>query len=87
LAQEISNHSGKNVVYKNLSQNEYKGVLLGAGLPESLAGLLAESDNGAAQGGLFDGGGQLNKLIGRATTPMAESVRAALFSSFKCREK
>ena len=78
LAQEISQQSGKNVVYKNLNQNEYKDVLLGAGLPEPLAGLLAESDTGAAQGGLFDGGGQLNKLIGRATTPMAESVRAAL---------
>lgn len=78
LAQEISNQSGKSVVYKNLSQNEYKEVLLGAGLPEPLARLLAESDNGAAQGGLFDGGGQLSKLIGRATTPMAESVRAAL---------
>ena len=78
LAQEISNQSGKNVVYKNLSQNEYKEVLLGAGLPEPLARLLAESDNGAAQDGLFDGDGQLNKLIGRATTPMAESVRAAL---------
>ena len=78
FAQEISYQSGKNVIYKNLSQNEYQDFLLGAGLPEPLARLLAESDNGAAQSGLFDGGGQLNKLIGRATTPMAQSVKAAL---------
>ena len=62
LAQEISKQSGKNVVYKNLSQHEYKDVLLGAGLPEPLARLLAESDTGAAQGGLFDCG----RTIGQA---------------------
>lgn len=78
LAGEIANLSGKSVVYKNLSLDEYKELLLGAGLPEPLAGLLAESDHGASQGGLFDGSRQLSRLIGRATTPMAASVKAAL---------
>lgn len=78
LSEEISHQSGKNVVYKNLSQNEYKQILLSAGLPGPIAELLAESDNGAAQGGLFDNSGQLSKLIGRPTTPMAESVKTTL---------
>lgn len=78
LAGEIASQSGKSVAYKNLNLNEYKEILLGAGLPEPLAGLLAESDHGASQGGLFDGSRQLSRLIGRATTPMAESVKAAL---------
>lgn len=78
LAAEITRQSGKNVVYKNLAEAEYRDALLAAGLPEPIAGLLAESDTGAKQGGLFDESRQLSTLIGRSTTPMPESVRAAL---------
>ncbi len=78
LAAEISRQSGKEVVYQNLGQTEYFDALVEAGLPEPIARLLAESDTGASQGGLFDESRQLSSLIGRTTTPMAESVRAAL---------
>ncbi|RKQ40079.1 SDR family oxidoreductase [Enterobacter sp. R1(2018)] len=78
LAAEVSKQSGKNVVYQNLSEADFKAALLGAGLPEGLAAMLANSDIGASKGGLFDDGKQLSKLIGRPTTPLEESVRAAL---------
>jgi NAD(P)H dehydrogenase (quinone) len=78
FAAELSRQSGKSVAYKNLSESEYKQALLGAGLPEPIAALLAESDTGASKGGLFDGSGQLSALIGRPTTPLAASIRAAL---------
>lgn len=78
LAAEITRQSGKTVVYRNLPEPEFKGALLGAGLPEGLAALLAESDSGAAKGGLFSDERQLSRLIGRPTTPLAAMVQAAL---------
>ena len=64
--------------YQNLPESEFKAALLGAGLPDFLATLLAESDVGASKGGLFDDGHQLSALINRPTTPLAELVRQAL---------
>lgn len=78
LADEIARQSGKAVAYQDLPESEFKAALLGAGLPEFVATLLAESDVGASKGGLFDDGRQLSALIGRPTTPMAELVRLAL---------
>lgn len=78
LAAEISRQSGTAVAYRDLPEADYRAALLGAGLPEPLAALLAESDVGASQGGLFDDGRQLSRLIGRPTTPLAALVAKAL---------
>lgn len=78
LADEIARQSGQAVTYQDLPESEFKSALLGAGLPDFLVTLLAESDVGASKGGLFDDGRQLSALIGRPTTPMAELVRLAL---------
>jgi NAD(P)H dehydrogenase (quinone) len=78
LAAEISRQSGKTIGYVNLSEPEYKKALLVAGVPETYAGLLADSDIGISKGGLFDDRRQLSKLIGRPTTPLAAVVRGML---------
>jgi NAD(P)H dehydrogenase (quinone) len=78
LAAEISRQSGKNIGYTNMPEADYKALLIKVGLPEPLAALLSDSDTGASKGALFDDGHQLSKLIGRATTPLAKSVEAAL---------
>lgn len=78
LAAELSRQSGKSVRFVNLSQAEFKAALLGAGLPEGLAELLADSDVGASKGGLYDDSHQLRALIGRPTTPLAVLLKAAL---------
>lgn len=78
LAAEIGTQAGKDVVYKDLSQQAYREALLGFGLPEGLAGLLSDSDAGAAQGALFDDSKALSQLISRPTTPIAQTVRDAL---------
>lgn len=78
LAAEIARQSGKAVAYQDLPESEFKAALLGAGLPDFLATLLAESDVGASKGGLFDDSRQLSALIDRPTTPLAEMVRLAL---------
>jgi NAD(P)H dehydrogenase (quinone) len=78
FAAEISRQSGKSVVYMNLPQAEYESTLVGFGLPKPIAGLLADADSGASQGGLFDDTHQLGTLIGRPTTSMSRTIAEAL---------
>ncbi|MDR3737146.1 MAG: SDR family oxidoreductase [Acidobacteriaceae bacterium] len=78
LAAEISRQTGKTIPYKNLTEAEYAAALAGFGLPAPLAQAYASFDRGAAQGALFDEGGQLSKLIGHPTTAVAASVAEAL---------
>jgi len=78
FAAEVARQSGKPVVYKNLTEADFKAALVGAGLPEGFAAMLADSDAGASKGALFDDSHQLSKLIGRPTTPLATTVSAAL---------
>lgn len=78
FAAEIARLSGKAVNYQDLSPEDYHGALLAAGLPDAIARLLAESDAGAAKGGLFDASHQLSQLIGRPTTAWQAQLQAAL---------
>ena len=78
LAAELSRQTDRLITYKDLPQAEFEKALLGAGLPLFLAALLADSDAAAAKGALFDESGDLRRLIGRPTTPLATSVAAAL---------
>jgi NAD(P)H dehydrogenase (quinone) len=78
LAAEISRQSGKKINNVNLTEADYKAALVSAGLPEPIAGALAQSDTATAQGALFDDSHQLSKLIGRPTTPLKDAIAAAL---------
>lgn len=78
LADTLSRLAGKPVVYHDLPQDAYAAALIDAGLPAPLAHLLAESDAGAARGGLFDADRQLSRLIGRPTTPLVDLIRRVL---------
>lgn len=74
----VAAESGKNVVYQDLPEQDFKAALLKSGMPDEMADLLASSDSGAAKGGLEDNGHQLSALIGRPTTPYVAVIRAAL---------
>jgi NAD(P)H dehydrogenase (quinone) len=78
FAAELSRQTGKAIPYKNLAEADYKAALVSAGLPEPIAGLLSDSDAGAAKGALFDDSHQMSKLIGRPTTAMPAVIAAAL---------
>ena len=78
LAAAVAAASGKPVAYVNLPQAEYAKALEGFGLPAGFAAVLADSDAQAGNGALFDGSRTLSHLIGRPTTPLVETVRAAL---------
>ena len=78
FAAEVGRQTGRAIPYVNLPEADYRGALLGAGLPEPFAQLLADSDVGASKGGLFDDGHRLSALIGRPTTALPAMVEAAL---------
>jgi NAD(P)H dehydrogenase (quinone) len=78
FAAELSRQTGRDIPYVDMAEAAYRDALVGAGVPEAFARLLAESDAKAAQGALYDESGQLSRLIGRPTTPLAAVIAAAL---------
>ena len=78
LAAELSHQSGKAIPYQNLPETVYRDILLKVGLPAGLAAGLAAWDVDASRGALLDESRELSRLIGRPTTPLADSVRQAL---------
>ena len=78
LAATIARASGKPVAYVSMPGADYAKALQGFGLPEGFAHVLADSDVQAAKGALQDDSRTLSRLIGRPTTPIAETVAAAL---------
>jgi NAD(P)H dehydrogenase (quinone) len=78
LAAAISAAAGKHISYTDLPAQELARALAGAGLPAELAELLADADLGLSRGELFTDSGDLGRLIGRPTTPLADAVASAL---------
>jgi NAD(P)H dehydrogenase (quinone) len=78
LAAAVAKASGKPVAYVSMPQADYAAALIGFGLPEGFAQVLADSDAQAGQGALHDDSRTLSRLIGRPTTPIAKTIAAAL---------
>ncbi len=78
MAAVVSEVASKPVAYVTMTEAEYAKALEGFGLPAGFAAVLAQCDAAAAHSALYDDSHTLSKLIGRPTTPMAETVRAAL---------
>ncbi|BDY06586.1 SDR family oxidoreductase [Ferrimonas sp. YFM] len=78
FAEELARQSGKKVEFAPMSQSEFTGVLVGAGLPEGFAAALADAEAHAANGWLFDDGGDLERLLGRKSQSLAVAVERGL---------
>ncbi|MBZ9711933.1 SDR family oxidoreductase [Deinococcus multiflagellatus] len=78
IAAEFSRQGGRPVAYQNLPVTEFAQTLNSFGLPAPLAEMLADSDAGLARGELQTDSGDLRRLIGRPTTPLAAAVADAL---------
>lgn len=78
LAAEVSKQAGKTVVYQDLPEAKYAGILAGFGLPIALAEMLADSDAGAGRGELDSDARDLSSLIGHSTEMLQAAVKAAL---------
>jgi len=77
-AAEISKQTDKDIPYADMSGDDFAKLLVQVGLPEGFAGALADSEVQAAKGWLAEESKTLSQLIGRATTPLAESVAEVL---------
>ncbi len=78
FAAAVAKAAGKPVAYVSMPQADYAEALIGFGLPEGFAQILADSDARAGEGALNDSSHTLSRLIGRPTTPIAETIAAAL---------
>jgi NAD(P)H dehydrogenase (quinone) len=78
FAAELSRLSGKTIPYNDLPAAEYQSILQSFGLPEGFCFVLADSDQKAKDGALFNDSKTLSQLIGRPTTPISGPIQAAL---------
>ncbi|MCX4520488.1 SDR family oxidoreductase [Streptomyces anulatus] len=74
----LSELTGEEIPYKNVPAAAHQEVLVAAGLPEGFAATLVDVDEAIGRGRLAGTSGDLARLMGRPTTPLAETVRAAL---------
>ncbi|MDX6248810.1 MAG: hypothetical protein QOF10_2170 [Kribbellaceae bacterium] len=78
FAAEVTRQSGKTVVHESLSREDNKAMLLNVGVPEVFVEILADVDEAINRGALAGTPGDLSRLIGRPTTPLAETIAEAL---------
>ncbi|MFC8504951.1 NmrA family NAD(P)-binding protein [Streptomyces sp. NPDC057411] len=77
-AAEVARQSGREIAYTNLPAAAHLEVLTGAGVPRQFAEILVDVDRAVAHGALAARGDDLSRLIGRPTTPIAETIAEAL---------
>ncbi|MET9557134.1 SDR family oxidoreductase [Streptomyces sp. NPDC006645] len=77
-AAELSRQTGRTIVYNNVPGETLRGILAGAGVPEPMPGILVDVDKAIERGLLVRTTGDLSRLAGRPTTPLAESIAEAL---------
>jgi NAD(P)H dehydrogenase (quinone) len=78
LADAVSEVTGTDVSYTDVPAEELIKVLVGTGLPEPYAALLADSELGLGRGELYVEPTDLEGLLGRPATSLADALSAAL---------
>ncbi|RMI39479.1 KR domain-containing protein [Streptomyces triticirhizae] len=78
LAAEAAKVSGQPVVYRDLPGEELARALAADGLPPAAVDIFVDADLGVAGGALATVTHELPTLLGRPTTPLADSVAEAL---------
>lgn len=75
LAGYMSEVLGREVVYRDLSPEEHRAVLTGAGLDADTAEFVVGLDRNTRDGELALTSGTLAELLGRPTTPVIDTLR------------
>jgi NAD(P)H dehydrogenase (quinone) len=78
LAAAISQVTGTRVVYTSVDTKQHAAILKSAGLDDGAIGFVTALDSNIKNGTLAETSGELSKLIGRPTTPLAQGLAAAL---------
>ncbi|TFD81160.1 NAD(P)H-binding protein [Cryobacterium fucosi] len=77
LAATIGTLIGRDVTFRNLTPSEHSNMLAGFGLDEGTVGFIVGLDANIRDGLLAETSGDLARLIGRPTTPLAAGLAAA----------
>jgi NAD(P)H dehydrogenase (quinone) len=78
IAAALGDAAGAPLAYRNVSLDDFRAGLLGAGLDEGTAGFVTALEEGTARGELDAGTADLEALLGRPATPFRDAVRALL---------
>ncbi|MGP3916609.1 NAD(P)H-binding protein [Nonomuraea sp. 10N515B] len=78
FAAEIGRQTGREIVYNPVSVETLSGILTDAGLPGPFVASIVGVDVSIAKGELAVLTGDLSRLIGRPTAPIADSIAEAL---------
>ncbi len=78
FAAEVSRQTGRAVAYQNMGEAELAASLVAGGLPEHYAPVFANSAFSTSLGALENNSRTLSRLIGRPTTPIANTIAAEL---------
>ncbi|MFD4600864.1 NAD(P)H-binding protein [Streptomyces sp. NPDC058464] len=78
VAAEVSRQSGRPLVYQDLPADRYAQALTAQGVPQAFADLLADTSLAIAHGDWYTPSTDLEQLIGRPATPLADVVAAQL---------
>ncbi|MYS38602.1 NAD(P)H dehydrogenase (quinone) [Streptomyces sp. KhCrAH-43] len=77
-AAAVAKATGKEIVHQDVPAAVHQEILTGAGLPEGFAAILVDVDQAVRRGRLAGTSGELSRLIGRPTTPVSDTVAAAV---------
>ena len=78
LATFIGQAVNKDIIYQNLSAEEYTQGLTQAGLPAGLVDVIVDADIQSIQGAMYSNSKDLEQLIGHKTTSIQDAIKAAL---------
>ena len=70
--------AGSDIGYTDMSVEQYAAVLAQAGVPEPVAQVLADASAAIGRGELFTDSGDLQRLLGRPSTPVKTTFDNAL---------
>ncbi|NEA20332.1 SDR family oxidoreductase [Streptomyces halstedii] len=77
-AAQVAAATGKEITYSRVPAAAHREILVGAGVPEAFATILVDVDEAIGRGLLAGTSGDLARLIGRPTTPLADTVASAV---------
>lgn len=78
LATLIGQAASKDIIYQNLSAEEYTQGLIQADLPTGLVEVIVDADIQSIQGAIYSDSKDLDQLIGHKTTSIQDAIKASL---------
>jgi len=80
FAAELSKQTGETIPYVDVSVEEFRTILMDAGLREAAATMISRVESAMAAGELLNDSGDLRRLRGRPSTTLSEAIAVALRS-------